>query len=393
MSTTNNISEFASKTTATMKAIFQRQQNISSILSKVFIVLIVLISIFWFSNKLTLKNRNCANIESIYSDTINKISNKSRSDAEKNSLRDFTIKAAYNCCATGQFKNDYVGTCALKNVIAQGARFLDFEIYTLNDQPIVATSSSSDVTLKETYNYITFSNVIDVIDKYAFSGGTPDGSVGCPNPKDPLILHFRIKTDIASTFNKIADILKTKFESSKKLLGKEYSYEYGGNNLGALPLCTFLNKIIIIVNTDYTTVNIMDTDLYEFTNARSGSIYFRLLKEYDVKYCDDTSELIEYNKKYMSICVPDLGSSNNNINPGTAIILGCQIVALNYPNFDSYLEYYTQLFDDAGTAFILKNNNLLYNPETIDTNTIKKADPQHNYDKRSYSGKFGNFEH
>ena len=38
------------------------------------------------------------------------------------------IKTAYNCCSGGNYKNDYVDLCVLKNILKQGVRGLDFEI-------------------------------------------------------------------------------------------------------------------------------------------------------------------------------------------------------------------------------------------------------------------------
>ena len=53
-------------------------------------------------------------------------------------LRDYYIKTAYNCCTAGEYKNDFVNVCALKNCIRQGARCLDFEIYSVKGSPVVA---------------------------------------------------------------------------------------------------------------------------------------------------------------------------------------------------------------------------------------------------------------
>ena len=83
--------------------------------------------------------KKCENLDYIYSD-IGKVSNFNVSAPENKDfvLRDFYIKTAYNCCAIGNFKNTYVSTCALKQVIRQGARCLDFEIYSVNNEPVIA---------------------------------------------------------------------------------------------------------------------------------------------------------------------------------------------------------------------------------------------------------------
>jgi len=330
--------------------------KLTSIMSKFIIVLIILVSLFWFINKASLKERNCKSISSIYGDNANKLHSLSSTSVQQYALRDYYIKTAYNCCATGQFKNDYVDSCALKNAIKQGARCLDFEIYTVDGLPVVATSSVLDRTIKETYNSMKLTDVFNIITKNAFSSG------GCSNSKDPLILHFRMKTDIEDTYNKMAGIIKKSFEPRGRLLDKKYSYEFlgenGVKNLGAEPICNFLEKIIIIVNKSNSNVVLENTKLSEYVNMCSGEVFMRALNNHDVLYAPNIEELKEYNKKFMTFCMPDLSSNNKNINSGMAMSLGCQMVGMNFPNFDNNMEHYSYIFDKEGTAFVLKPDEL-----------------------------------
>ena len=128
------------------------------------------------------------------------------------------IKTAYNCCAIGDFKNTFVSLCALKEVIRQGVRGLDFEIYSVNDMPVVCASSVNNKTIKETYNSIPFEQVISTLVNNALgeSAGTT-----CPNPEDPLILHLRIMSDNVKIYNKIAKIFSGK-DMSQYMLGPSY---------------------------------------------------------------------------------------------------------------------------------------------------------------------------
>ena len=68
-------------------------------------------------------------------------------------LRDYYIKTAYNCCSAGKYKNDFVNLCALKDCIKQGARCLDFQVFSLNNQPVIAVSTKQELFLKESYKY------------------------------------------------------------------------------------------------------------------------------------------------------------------------------------------------------------------------------------------------
>ena len=56
-------------------------------------------------------------------------------------LLNYNIKTAYNCCAVNTFKNSWVSGCALKHCISAGARCLDFEIYSMNNNPVIGFSS------------------------------------------------------------------------------------------------------------------------------------------------------------------------------------------------------------------------------------------------------------
>ena len=72
---------------------------------------------------MSLYNKNCNVLKKVYT------TRPPLSGINENSpylLRDFYIKTAYNCCASGQFKADFVGLCALRTCIEQGVRCLDF---------------------------------------------------------------------------------------------------------------------------------------------------------------------------------------------------------------------------------------------------------------------------
>jgi hypothetical protein len=127
----------------------------------------------------------------------------------KEKLRDYYIKSSYNSCSTGQFKNDWVNLCALENVIKQGCRCLDFEIYEVDGQAVVATSNSTKFTEKGTYNSLSIDSVIKTISEKAVSNSM--STEHCPNPFDPLFLHFRIKSNHVEIYNSVATSLSNYF--------------------------------------------------------------------------------------------------------------------------------------------------------------------------------------
>lgn len=345
-----------------------------------FIIVILIISLIAYTvDKIRLNNNNCKTLSKIYPSFPNISSINSNDATYDYNLRDYYIKTAYNCCCGGQFKNDYVNICALKTCIAQGARVLDFDIYSINDEPIVAASSVDNYTVKQMYNLIHLEEALQIINNYAFSGGS------CPNPNDPLILHFRISSNNNKMYKKMADTIHTTIHP--RLLDKEYSYEYDGKNLGSQKLKLFLGKIIISV--DRANPMFENTPLKEYVNIASNSIFLRGLRYYDVVNTPNSDELIEFNKKNISFTMPDLSVYNNNVSPILTFNYGCQWVGMNFQNFDDNMEYYTMFFDKVGHAFVLKPENLRFVPVTIPDPTPQN--PANSFTTRNVSTDYYSF--
>lgn len=343
--------------------------NIDSITQVMIIIIGVLFfMIFWWGfNKLNLNQQNCNNIEKTFSKFpyINNINPENPNF--KYRLRDYYIKTAYNCCASGNFKNDFVNLCALKNCIKQGARCLDFEIYSIDNAPVIAVSTSDSFNVKESYNNIPFAKAMEVISTYAFSGGN------CPNPNDPLILNFRIKSSSIDIQDAMANALYNTLED--RLLGPDFSYENNGKNIGAFPIDKLMGKVVVIV--DKSNPIFTQSLFNEYVNLASNSAFMRSLRFKDVEYTPDKEEFIFFNQQNMTMCIPDLSARNKNYSSALAMTYGCQMIAMCFQNFDDNLKFYTQYFDDAGSAFVLRPERLRYIPVFI---PIPKAqDPAVSY--------------
>ena len=180
--------------------------------------LLILLLMIWSYSKLTLSSSNCNYIKKNKLDVselgaFNYTAAQESFDDESKTygdyrLRDFYIKTAYNCCASGAFSHDFVNECALENCIQLGARCLDFEIYSFDDIPIISLSSESNFGVKETYNYLVFDKVMSKIRDMAFTRGIDSaGNLS----SDPLILHFRIKTEHKNILDSMADSLNKHF--------------------------------------------------------------------------------------------------------------------------------------------------------------------------------------
>ena len=366
-----------------LKNLFDNTKNRKNwmVLLLVSIIAVILYSILAFvSKKLNLNKSNCNNIKKTYTE-FPLITSVNPSDIKDDyGLRDFYVKSAYNCCASGKFKNDWVNTCALSNCIKQGARFLDFEIYSVKDEPVIGISTMNSYSYKESYNFVKFSDVCETIKDEAFNNAF------CPNSFDPLILHFRIKTKNKKIYKQMTNIIYDTI--SNRLLDKQFSYENFTNKLANgtyMPFKNLFGKIIIIV--DKSNNSFENTELDEYINITSNSNYCRLYRYNEIKYIYDSDELKKYNKKNMSIILPDLGINNNNHSIILANEYGCQFHCMNIQNFDSYMSFNTSYFDDYNSAFVLKPEELREtkinipnkDAETIDT-SITPEDVYYNPD-------------
>jgi len=347
------------------------------------IVFILLICIILYIIYLTkLKNSECDYMNSLYPSVDGKIRAINDNDQDcSGNLYDYYIKTAYNACSGGSYKNDFVDICNLKAVIKQGVRCLDFEVYSVDNQPVVATSTQDDFYVKETFNSVSFADVMKTIDSYGFAGGT------CPNPTDPILIHLRIKSKNQKIFSKMAEI----FKSYDKMLGKEYSFESSGINLGTTPLLKLKNKIILIVEKNIKESNsfLENTNFLEYVNLTSNSMFMRAYEYYNIKNNHDITELTEYNKKNMTIVFPDKGINPSNPSGTLCRTYGCQMVAIRYQYVDDFLKENTLFFDKASYAFALKPANLRYKPVTIPDPTPQN--PNYSYATRDVSSDYYNF--
>jgi hypothetical protein len=316
-------------------------------LTTITLILILISFIYYFQYmgsifNLGLKAKQCKNMEKKYGE----INGRIRSVIDNNNeLKDYYIKTAYNACSGGKYKNDFVDICVLKNLLKQGVRCLDFEIFSINDKPVVATSTSNNYYVKETFNYVSFLSIMKLIANIGFS------SSFVPNAFDPLIIHLRFKSTNKKMYKNMSKILE-KYNSL--LLGKKYSYEYDGKNLGNVKLKELMGKVIIIV--DKTNKSFMEIDeFYEYVNMTSNSMFMRLLNYKDIAYYSDLNELIEFNKNGMTMAIPDKNSNPNSIVLRDA---GCQFLTMRYQFADDNLTDLNMFFNENGSAFVLKPENL-----------------------------------
>jgi hypothetical protein len=270
------------------------------------------------------------------------------SEFAKYPLRDFNIKTAFNCCALDTMGESYVDTCALKMCLGQGVRCLDFEIYSRNNIPVIATSTRYDITSTNTLNHVDFKDALKVINRTAFEQAL------VPNATDPLIIHMRIMTENSQMYKELADNINSEIDKDR-LLGVEHSYANYKTNFGETKIVNLLGKVIFIVNNN---INVYEsTRLYEFVNASSQSEYLRFMYVKDLNRFD-SQNVKTYNKTKMTFLLPDITTSGKNIDSTKGQSQGCQMIGMSFQIQDENLKIYNSFFENKKSAFVLKEDNL-----------------------------------
>jgi hypothetical protein len=274
-------------------------------------------------------------------------------------LRDYYIKAAYNAFNPYKFKNSTVSMDALLYVIARGCRFIDFEVFSVDNEPVIASSSVNSFNYKETFNHIPVIEAFEVLGSYVFSGAK------CPNPSDPFIVHMRIMSRNVTMYDKLADIIAKSKTVARNLLGPKYGREYQSKDLGNEDLLDFKGKIILMV--DGTNPVYRETKLFELINMSSNSLFLSKYTYFGVKNIGDPQAFKDANKKNMCLVVPDKSGRPINEGHNGPYTWGCQIATMCFQEEarDEKLKAYEDKFASVGYAFILKPEDLRYVPITI----------------------------
>ncbi len=290
----------------------------------------------------------------------NKLTSMNPEDSQSRfKLRDYYIKSAYNAFNHEKFKNSTVSMDACLYVIARGCRCIDFEVFSVDNVPVIASSSVNSFNYKETYNHIPVSEAFEVLGSYAFSGSK------CPNPNDPFIIHMRIMSRNVTMYDNLAKVIAQSKTMARNLLGAKYGREYHSKDLGDDDVSSLRGKVILMV--DGTNPVYRNTKLFELINMSSKSLFLSKYTFFGVKNVGDPQAFKDANKKNMCLVVPDKSGRPINDGHNGPFTWGCQIVAMCFQEEarDEKLKAYEDKFASVGYGFILKPEDLRYVPITI----------------------------
>lgn len=303
------------------------------------ILIILLIIIIYIYKFYSISNDKCYK----YNDSDKNILRSK--DEETEGLNKVFIKSSFNSCCIGDSKYDYVNLCALDNCYNNGVRCLDFQIFSLENEPIISSSTSSSFEYKELFNHLSFTETMIYI-KNKFIAGYDE-----INNEYPLFLNFRIFTNDIIVINKMNKYLKDIFnykiyiKNDDDQNGIKKKYNFINKTINELK-----NKVIIMIDTGSNAENIKDienSDLDDIISIKFGSS----------NYYSSTSnniQTINYDDS-LSAVFPKNNSKAINYDISQAMSNHYRFIFMNFQTNDKNLKRYKKKF--KGQSF-LKDENI-----------------------------------
>ena len=338
--------------------------------------------IIWNASRLGMIENSRKKLEKLYPNPTNesyfngpnniKPSARELFDYERNNnstLLNYYVKSAYNCCCGDGYRNNFVDLYPLEKVIGNGCRFLDFEVYSYNDDPIVASSTANNNNIKETYNALLLKDVLTKTTETAFD----ETKTICAN--DPLILNFRIMSTNLTMLEKIGDLFE---EYLDKSINSNFSLlkNYKDAAMKNVKMRDLYRKIIIICDFNPANNIILNTRLAKlanYINLKTKGIDCKTYR-YDeiVAKGQNNSNFIAETQTHFTIVLPNVqDNSIDNFDYGISYSSGCQAICMKHQNLDNNLKSYNSIFSGVNKfSWKMKAAALIPTlPPPITTNT------------------------
>jgi hypothetical protein len=282
------------------------------------------------------------------------------------SLSSYYILTASDCCLNAD--NTFVSLDSLKNVIAKGARCLDFQIFSIDNNPCVSYSSSTDnynwVNIR---NYISFRDVMKTITTYAFQEAT------CSNFSDPLLIHLRVKSANSTMFSNLTSIFSSYVNY---MLNSQLNYTTNNPiDIPGMTLPTLRNKIIIIIDNTFPDV-LEHKPIMEYVNIVSNKSFCQTMSFDQYKNTPDINQLIDFNKTGLCMVLPNISTGITPYPVSIDLSItnqgGVQMSGISFQN-NNPNDY--KFFTDAKYAYVLKPESLRSTPPPTYAPTDQPIDP------------------
>lgn len=281
------------------------------------------------------------NNDTIYGSNITKLDISS-----KLPIKEYCIKSSYNSACSGT----YIGVDVLKYVLSRGCRYLDLEIYLVDNTPYVGFSMNPSNTHQNitSATTITLNDALTAINVFGFSSPSS-------NSTDPLFINIRPQSCgsdplVSGMYKYIAgDITNT---LSPKLINKKIT--------GDTTINEIMNKIVIVMDINAAPEYIKEPLLEKLVNIESGGntlhteTYFRMGRYTLSPPVIDTngvSNVVFFREVHPNA----VDNTNARSNPDYRKLTGdygVQIITNRFYINDSCLNDYEEFFNNFESAFV-----------------------------------------
>lgn len=256
-------------------------------------------------------------------------------------LCDFYVASSSYSVFPGAQIYDYISDTILPLVIKAGPRMVELDIYADEDKKPVVGLKNQKLGVDYAFNTVPFQACCISIANNAFN------SIVSPVSSDPFILSLVFHTNISTTIDACAEILKT---TCRPYLF-DYSFGYQRRNLAIEPVCNLQNKLIIVSGKE-----VQGTMMDEMVNLSWATANLRRLTYTQASQTYDSEELIDFNRDNITMVVPDIGEDLKNNNSEILFTYGCQWNMMSYGSTDSMMEFYIGHFQE---------NSMVLKPEVL----------------------------
>jgi len=333
--------------------------------------------IIWNSGRLGMMENSRKKLEKLYPNPTNesyfngpnniKPSAIPLFDNSNSTLINYYVKSAYNCCCGDGYRNNFVDLYALEKVIGNGCRFLDFEVYSYNNDPIVASSTAGSNNIKETYNALLLKDVLNKTTETAFD----ETKTICAN--DPLILNFRIMSTNLTMLEKIGDLFEEYLDRS---INSNFSLlkGYKDSAIKNVKMKDLYRKIIIICDFNPDANIIINTKLEKlakYINLKGKGLDCKIYR-YDAIAAKGQNNInfIQETQRSFTIVLPNvLDNSIDNFDYSISYTSGCHAICMKHQNLDTNLQTYNSIFSGTNKFSWKQKDQALLNiaPDPINT--------------------------
>jgi hypothetical protein len=223
------------------------------------------------------------------------------------------------------------------NVLKRGCRFIDLEIYSIKDQPVIGYSTDIKDFNLEIDNTIPLSDALNKISSIGFAEA--------PNSNDPIFINLRVKTKDAKLYKKIASTLD-------ETVGPRL-YAKTKINLNETLLNAVSKKIVIILDDaiDFPPNN----ELLKYTNLVMNKGGVRRYNADGLTAEFITPPHIKDNGTNTDVSMLKVVFPTENSNSNLKKFVteyGAQILVNRFYQPDNNLTETEKIFSDIGSAFV-----------------------------------------